>query len=169
MVLINAISCVSDRVSDCLHKVKVVHKGGMGNKARLASYLYHSDGSIHGSTIPCNLYIVQGILWIIHCTFTKWGLVIEIAPLMWSSLVMSHHANLQQLHHITQATLGNWIVTSNTLPGMTYHLLDLSTTTDVIYQVQSSLAHHICQLGTIAKQWQLRSRGQDKEWYVSFN
>jgi hypothetical protein len=112
MVLINAISCVSDCVSDCLHKVKVVHKGGMGNEARLASYLYHSEGGIHGSTTPCNMYIAQGIRWIVHCTFTKKGFVIEIAHLMWSSLVMSHHANLQQLHHITQATLVNWIVTS---------------------------------------------------------
>lgn len=111
MVLINAISCVSDRVSDCLHKAKVVHKGGMGNEAR-PSYLYHSDGSIHGSTTPCSLYIVQGILWILHCTFTQSGFVVGVAPLMWSSLVMSHHANLQHLRYITQATLVNWIVTS---------------------------------------------------------
>jgi len=34
----------------------------MGNEANVASYIYYSDSSLHGSTTPWNLYILQGIL-----------------------------------------------------------------------------------------------------------
>jgi hypothetical protein len=51
-VLANAISCVNNYVSGCLHKSKVVYERGKGNEAKLASYIYYSDDSFHGSTTP---------------------------------------------------------------------------------------------------------------------
>ena len=36
----------------CVHKSRVVHERGKGNEAKPASYIYYSDGSLHGSTAP---------------------------------------------------------------------------------------------------------------------
>jgi hypothetical protein len=42
MVLTDAISCVNDYVSGCLHKSKVVHERGKRNQTQMACYIYFS-------------------------------------------------------------------------------------------------------------------------------
>jgi hypothetical protein len=42
MVLTDAISCVNDYVSDCLHKSKVVHERGKNNQTQMACHIYSS-------------------------------------------------------------------------------------------------------------------------------
>jgi hypothetical protein len=52
MVLTVAISCVNDYVSDCLYNSKVLHGRGMGDEAKLASYVYYFESSLYGSATP---------------------------------------------------------------------------------------------------------------------
>jgi hypothetical protein len=80
MVLTDAICCVNDYVSGCLHNSKVAHERGKRNKARLASYIYHSDDSLHGSPTPlrpaqstgnpvdCTKHNVQYTMYNVHST-----------------------------------------------------------------------------------------------------
>ena len=42
MVLTDALSCVSDYVSGCLHRSKVVHERGKRNQSKMACYIYFS-------------------------------------------------------------------------------------------------------------------------------
>jgi hypothetical protein len=42
MVLTDALSCVNDYVSGCLHKSKVVHEREKRNQTQMACYIYFS-------------------------------------------------------------------------------------------------------------------------------